>query len=98
MDHPFYPYHLWLAPTHHPSGWGKIFVIKEAMDKYPDAEWIFNTDCDVMITNMDVKLEDIVKDHAGENTNIIIPADCNGIGGNFAIIGLPPALAPQSSE
>ena len=75
-----------IPETHHPSGWGKIFVIKEAMDKYPDAEWIFNTDCDVMITNMDVKLEDIVKDHASENTHVIIPADCNGINcGNMLI-------------
>ena len=40
-----------IPDTHVPAGWGKIFVMIEAMEKYPEAEWIFNTDCDVMITN-----------------------------------------------
>lgn len=79
-----------IPDTHHPMGWGKIYVMREAMDKYPDAQWIFNTDCDVMITNMDVKLEDIVKKHASENTHVMIPADCNGINcGNMLIRNSP---------
>jgi hypothetical protein len=60
------------------------------MDKYPNAQWIFNTDCDVMITNMETKLEDIVRDHADESTHILIPADCNGINcGNMLIRNSP---------
>ena len=72
--------------THIPAGWGKIFVMIEAMEKYPDAEWILNTDCDVMITNFDIKVEDIIKKHSDNNTHILIPADCNGINcGNMII-------------
>jgi hypothetical protein len=58
----------------------------EAMEKYPDSEWILNTDCDVMITNFDIKVEDIIKKHSDNNTHILIPADCNGINcGNMII-------------
>jgi hypothetical protein len=79
-----------IPETHIPMGWGKVFVIKEAMQKYPNAEWIFNTDCDVMITNMETKIEDIIKSYARENTHIIIPADCNGINcGNMLIRNSP---------
>ena len=75
-----------IPDTHHPMGWGKIYLMKEAMDKYPDATWIFNTDCDVMITNMDIKLEEIIKKYASEGTHVMVPADCNGINcGNMLI-------------
>jgi hypothetical protein len=60
-------------------GWGKIYLMKEAMEKYPDAEWIFNADCDTMITNMEIKLEDIISNYTHSNTHILIPSDCNGI-------------------
>lgn len=70
-------------------GWSKIFIMKQAMDKYPDTKWIFNTDCDAMITNMTIKIEDIVKQY-NEDTHIIIPADCNGINcGNILIRNSP---------
>jgi len=60
-------------------GWGKIYLMRDAMNKYPDAEWIFNADCDTMITNMNIKLEDIVNLHTHSNTHILVPSDCNGI-------------------
>ncbi len=79
-----------ISDTHIPAGWGKIFVMKEAMKKYPNAEWIFNTDCDVMVTNMDIKLEEIIEKHTTDNTHILIPADCNGINcGNMIIRNSP---------
>lgn len=79
-----------IPDTHAPMGWGKIFLMKEAMEKYPEAEWIFNTDCDVMITNMNTKIEDIVKEHATGDTQILIPSDCNGINcGNMIIRNSP---------
>ena len=64
---------------HTPMGWGKIYLMKDAMEKYPEAEWIFNADCDTMITNMEIKLENIVAAHTHPNTHIIVPSDCNGI-------------------
>lgn len=60
-------------------GWGKIYLMKDAMDKYPDSEWIFNMDCDTMITNMEIKLEDIISNHTHSNIHILMPADCSGI-------------------
>jgi hypothetical protein len=79
-----------IPETHNPMGWGKIFLMKEAMEKYPKADWIFNSDCDVMITNMNTKIEDIVKEHATGGTQILIPADCNGINcGNMIVRNSP---------
>ena len=67
-----------------PMGWGKMFVLREAMNKYKKVDWFFNTDCDAMITNMNVKLEEIVSKF--DNAHVIIPADCNGINcGNMFI-------------
>ena len=75
-----------IPDTHIPMGWAKIFVIRKIMQQHPEVEWIFNTDTDVMITNMETKLEDIIKEHAGPNIHILIPADCNGINcGNMLI-------------
>ena len=43
-----------------------------------------------MITNMDTKIEDIIKEHAGPNTHVMIPADCNGINcGNMLVRNSP---------
>ena len=76
--------------THIPIGWGKIFLMKDVFRRHPGVEWIFNTDCDVMITNMDTKIEDIIKEHAGPNTHVMIPADCNGINcGNMLVKNSP---------
>ena len=63
-----------------PGGWGKIYTMKAAMEKYPHSEWIFNIDTDAMITNMTIKIEDIVR-RVDPNSmmHIIIPADINGI-------------------
>jgi len=87
---PMQPLQPPIAETHIPIGWGKIFVMKQAMQKYPDAEWIFNTDCDVMITNMEQKIEDIIKKYARPDTHVMIPADCNGINcGNMIVRNSP---------
>jgi hypothetical protein len=76
--------------THMSIGWGRIYLMKEAIEKYPKTEWIFSTDCDVMITNMDVKIEDIVAKHANKNTHVMIPTDCNGINcGNMLVRNTP---------
>jgi len=80
-----------IPEDHLPIGWAKVYAMKDAFEKYPDCEWIFNTDCDVMITNFTVKLESIVNEYAkDENVHVIIPADCNGINcGNMFIKNSP---------
>ena len=80
-----------IPETHYPIGWAKVYAMKDAFEKYPECEWIFNTDCDVMITNFTVKLESIVNEYAkDENVHVIIPVDCNGINcGNMFIKNSP---------
>ena len=80
-----------IPETHYPMGWSKVYAMKDAFEKYPECEWIFNTDCDVMITNFTVKLESIVNEYAkDENVHVIIPVDCNGINcGNMFIKNSP---------
>jgi len=82
--------HAWAVPpvpeTHIPMGWVKIYAIKKIMKEFPETKWIFNTDCDAMVTNMSIRIEDIIKKVGDENTHIIIPSDCNGINcGNMLI-------------
>ena len=62
-----------------PVGWSKIYAMREAMQRYPDSEWILSTETDCMITNMEIKLEDIVAAHTHSNTHILVPSDCSGI-------------------
>lgn len=79
-----------LPPDELPIGWSKIFIMKKVMEKYPESKWIFNTDCDAMITNMTISIEDVVKKCGDESTHIIVPADCNGINcGNILIRNSP---------
>lgn len=80
-----------IPEDHLPIGWAKVYAIKDAFEKYPDCEWVFNTDCDVMITNMTIKLEDIVNECTKDtNVHVIIPSDCNGINcGNMFIKNSP---------
>lgn len=62
-----------------PIGWGKIYAMKDAMVRFPESHWVLNSETDALITNMDRKLEDIVKICADQNTHVIVPADANGI-------------------
>lgn len=76
-----------IPEDHEPIGWAKIYAIKDVFEKYPECKWVFNTDCDVMITNFNVKLENIVNKYAtDESIHVLIPVDCNGINcGNMFI-------------
>jgi len=67
-----------IPDDHVPIGWSKIYAVRKAMQMYPDAEWIFSSETDCMVTNMNIKLEDIVAKYATENTHFMVPADCNG--------------------
>lgn len=64
-------------------GYQKTFLIKDAINKYPNCKWLFFSECDTLITNMDIKLEDIIKD---EQKHFVITTDFNGINaGSFFI-------------
>lgn len=77
------------------SQWSKLGMLFDvaALDKY---EWIFEVDLDTVIMNMEVKIEDIVRDAqsahaAGPSTHplsIIVSHDCNGLNsGQFLLRG-----------
>ena len=77
-----------LPKTHIPGGWGKIYAMKAAMEKYPQSEWIFNIDADAMITNMTIKIEDIVGKVGADDPkiHIVVPGDINGINCGVMIV------------
>ena len=54
-----------IPDDHVPIGWSKIYAVRKAMQQNPDAEWIFSSETDCMITNMDIKLEEIIGKSAG---------------------------------
>jgi len=64
-------------------GFEKAYLIQTAFNDYPDCEWVFFSECDTFITNMDIKLEDLIH---GENKHVVITADINGINaGSFFV-------------
>ena len=75
-----------IPEDHVPIGWSKIYAVRKAMQIYKDADWFFSSETDCMVTNMDIKLEDIVKKYADPHTHFMVPADCNGTNcGNMLI-------------
>lgn len=53
--------------------WQKIAALQEAMDEMRDGkrryEWVLWLDADAIFTNFDTKLEDIIREHAGDIAN-----------------------------
>ena len=64
-----------------PIAWSKILLILEVMET-SECEWIFWSDADSLIMNMDICLEDIID----ENYNFILTRDLNALNtGQFLI-------------
>jgi hypothetical protein len=67
----------------------KVYVLREALDKHPDCTWIFYSDCDTLVTNMNTKLEDIVS-AVPDSVSYVVTTDGNGINaGNFFLRNSP---------
>lgn len=58
-------------------GFEKIGYIRDLLDD-PAIDWVFFLGCDTLITNMTVKLEDIIEKY-GKTHSFIVGADVNGI-------------------
>lgn len=41
-------------------GFARIHYVKEAFELFPETEWLFLVDCDAIITNYTIKIEDMV--------------------------------------
>lgn len=66
-----------------PIGYEKAYLVKYALETYPSCEWVFFSECDTLITNMNIKLEDIIKD---EQKHFVITTDVNNINaGSFFV-------------
>tara|TARA_B100001093_G_scaffold426287_1_gene420148 strand:+ start:4727 stop:5389 length:663 start_codon:yes stop_codon:yes gene_type:complete len=69
-----------------PHGFKKLFYILEIFTAHSDIDWVWFTGCDSMITNMTIKLEDIIKEHADENAHLIISKDYRDINADSFLI------------
>jgi|SaaInlStandDraft_5_1057022.scaffolds.fasta_scaffold00977_18 hypothetical protein len=58
------------------NGWEKILVLKEELKKY---DYIFMSDTDVIITNRDIRIEDIIYKYYKKNKFMYISCDYNSI-------------------
>jgi len=59
-------------------------IALKTLERFPDCEWFFHRDCDSIITNMDMKLEGIVKFFV--DADIITGQDQAGLSmGNFLV-------------
>ena len=68
-------------------GFEKAYLIKDAIQQYPECKWIFFSECDTFITNMNIKLEDIIQN---EERHVVLTTDGNGINaGSFFIRNSP---------
>lgn len=68
----------------------KVFIILEAFKSNPDLEWCFWLDCDAVVTNFNVKIED----HVDNNYHFVISSDVNGLNaGSFLVRNSPRGVA-----
>lgn len=74
-----------------PMGFEKAYVFFDAFEKYPTCEWLFFSECDALITNMNITLESILdRIQPAPTTHMIITTDGNGINaGNLFIRNSP---------
>lgn len=74
-----------------PMGFEKAFVFFQAFEQYPSCKWLFFSECDALITNMNITLESILeKINPSPSTHMIITTDGNGINaGNLFIRNSP---------
>lgn len=56
-------------------GFEKIWFLNDLMAQNPNIEWFWWTGCDTLITNMTIKIEDMVDN----NYHLIAAGDCNAI-------------------
>jgi mannan polymerase II complex MNN10 subunit len=71
-----------LDGSRHPA-WSKLKLIERHLNDY---QWVFWTDADSLVMNMDVRLETLVD----QNCWLVISKDCNGVNsGQFLIRSCP---------
>lgn len=59
-------------------GYEKAYLFKDAFDAHPEVDWLFFSECDTLITNMNITLESIVEG-VDPSVHMLITTDANGI-------------------
>lgn len=77
------------ANTHN-LGFEKMATILEIMEKYPSTDIIWFTDCDSLITNFNIKVEDIWEKYWQEEALFIATEDGNGLNVGSMLIHCSP--------
>lgn len=68
----------WRSPD---MGFARIHFVKEVFENNPDAKWLFLVDCDAIITNFTIKIEDRIDD----NFHVIYSVYHNGFNVGVAL-------------
>lgn len=61
--------------------WNKIPVLQEAFDRFPDAEWVWWVDIDIIIMNMELNVYDHILSRDGLDRHILLNKKLTGAGG-----------------
>jgi len=65
-----------------PHGFAKIRYLIEVCEQNPDVEWIFWKDCDGLITNFNIRIEDVVDN----DYHVILTTHNNGINNGMMFV------------
>lgn len=68
-------------PDGAPIYWNKIPILKDAFARFPDAEWVWWMDIDIIIMNMSLSIHDHVLSAEGMARNILLDHPMTGAGG-----------------
>ncbi|KAF7716980.1 Alpha-1,2-galactosyltransferase [Penicillium ucsense] len=68
-------------PDGAPIYWNKIPILRDAFDRFPEAEWIWWLDIDIIIMNMSLHIHDHVLSPEGMARNILLDYPINGAEG-----------------
>ena len=89
--------HMWANMTSYnlPNGapifWSKIPAIQEAFDRYPQAEWVWFLDIDIIIMEHSLSLWDHVLSPEGMARNAVLDVPIHGAGGGLTGLNTPAA-------
>jgi hypothetical protein len=79
-----------LVPLERSVYYNKIVALYKGMETYPEIEWFLYLDADAIITNNQIKIEDIIARNEGKE--IIFGTDNNGQNNGVFLIKNTPTM------
>lgn len=77
-------------PNGAPVYWNKIPILQEAFMRFPETEWVWWMDIDIIIMNMSLNIYDHVLSQEGLARNILLDQPMTGAGGGETGFRTPP--------